>query len=236
MRFLPIVFFLSLIAGQRAAAQADFSLAPVTKVSPGELAEKFASPPGEAGMSCYWWWLNGVATEASITRDLEEMKAKGYGSASLIDAGGFNQVTGKPGPGNVFLSPGWMALYRHAVREADRLGIALAVNVTSGWNPGGPYITPELALKKLTWSETDVAGGHRVELELPQPPTWYMYEDVRVQAVKKAPEGTPMRDEAIPNWSAKAFFSGLGFQEMFPLERLSADFYYDSGAEPLPRE
>lgn len=87
MRFLPIIFFLSLIAGQRAAAQADFSLAPVTKVSPGELAEKFASPPGEAGMSCYWWWLNGVATEASITRDLEEMKAKGYGSASLIDAG-----------------------------------------------------------------------------------------------------------------------------------------------------
>lgn len=81
--------------------------------------------------------------------------------------------------------------------EADRLGIALAVNVTSGWNPGGPYITPELALKKLTWSETDVAGGRRVELELPQPPTWYMYEDVRVQAVKKAPEGTPMRDEAI---------------------------------------
>lgn len=185
MRFLPIVFFLSLIAGQRAAAQADFSLAPVTKVSPRELAEKFASPPGEAGMSCYWWWLNGVATEASITRDLEEMKAKGYGSASLIDAGGFNQVTGKPGPGNVFLSPGWMALYRHAVREADRLGIALAVNVTSGWNPGGPYITPELALKKLTWSETDVAGGRRVELELPQPPTWYMYEDVRVQAVKR---------------------------------------------------
>ena len=56
-------------------------------------------------------------------------------------------------------------------------GIALAVNVTSGWNPGGPYITPELALKKkLTWSETDVAGGRRVELELPQPPTWYMYE------------------------------------------------------------
>lgn len=74
-------------------------------------------------------------------------------------------MTGKPGPGNVFLSPGWMALYRHAVREADRLGIALAVNVTSGWNPGGPYIA-RTGLEKLTWSETDVAGGRRVELEL----------------------------------------------------------------------
>ena len=233
MRIFSIVLFLSVIAGTDVSAQADFSLAPVTKITPGELAGKFAAPPGEAGMSCYWWWLNGVATKESITRDLEQMKAKGYGSASIIDAGGFNQVTGKPEPGEVFLSPGWMELYRHAVREADRLGIALAVNATSGWNPGGPFITPELALKKLTWSETDVDGGCRVELALAQPPTWYMYKDVCVQAVRKAPEGTPMRDAAIPNWSAKAFFSGLGFQEIFPLEKLSADFYYDSGAEPL---
>lgn len=29
-------------------------------------------------------------------------------------------------------------------------------------------------------------------------------------------------------------FQRTGFPEMFPLERLSADFYYDSGAEPLP--
>lgn len=235
MRFLPIVLFLSVMGGKTAVAQADFSLAPVTKISDGELAEKFASPPGEAGMSCYWWWLNGVATEKSITRDLEEMKAKGYGSASLIDAGGFNQVTGKPEPGKVFLSPEWMELYRHAVREADRLGIALAVNVTSGWNPGGPYVTPELALKKLTWSETDVSGGRTVGTELPQPPTWYMYEDVCVQAVKKSREGSPVRDAAIPYWSAKAFYSGLGFQEMFPLEKLSQDFYHDSGADTVRR-
>ena len=235
MRFFSIALCLSVIAGKTAMAQADFSLAPVTKVSDGELAEKFASPPGEAGMSCYWWWLNGVATAESITRDLEEMKAKGYGTASIIDAGGFNQVTGKPEPGKVFLSPEWMELYRHTVREADRLGIALAVNVTSGWNPGGPYVTPELALKKLTWSETDVSGGGKVEVGLPQPPTWYMYEDVCVQAVKKAREGSPVRDAAIPYWSAKAFYSGLGFQEMFPLEKLSQDFYHDSGADTVRR-
>ena len=34
-------------------------------------------------MSCYWWWLNGVATEASITRDLEEMSQRLRGG--LVD-------------------------------------------------------------------------------------------------------------------------------------------------------
>lgn len=236
IRVSLIALFLSTAVVAHARAQADFSLAPVTKIGAAELAEKFGTPPGEAGMSCYWWWLNGVATKESITRDLEQMKAKGYGTASLIDAGGFNEVTSKPTPGNVFLSPAWMELYRHAVREADRVGIALGVNATSGWNPGGPYVTPEYALKKLTYSETSVVGGRRVEIELPQPPTWYIFQDIRVQAVRRSAEGSPLRDAAMPYWSAKAFYSGLGFQEVFPLRKLSEDFRHESGAEVIRQE
>ena len=94
------------------------------------------------------------------------------------------------------------------------MGITLSVNATSGWNPGCPFVTPERALKRLTDSETDVRGGGRVEVELPQPPTWYVCRDICVQAVRKAPEGALMKDAAIPHWSAKAFYSGLGFQEI----------------------
>ena len=91
-----------------------------------------------------------MATKESITRDLEEMKAKGYGGASLVDAGSSNyQVAVKTAAGPVFMSPEWMELYKHAVKEAERIGIELSVNVQSGWNPGGPSITPEFALKKI---------------------------------------------------------------------------------------
>ena len=55
------------------------------------LAEGFANPPQEARLRCYWWWLNGNTNQATITRDLEEMKAKGYGGALLVDAGGADQ-------------------------------------------------------------------------------------------------------------------------------------------------
>ena len=36
---------------------------------------------------CYWWWLNGAASEEGITRDFEEMKRQGISGALLFDAG-----------------------------------------------------------------------------------------------------------------------------------------------------
>ena len=52
------------------------------------LESGWENPPTEARLRAYWWWLNGNVTAAAITRDLEEMKAKGFGGAVLIDAGG----------------------------------------------------------------------------------------------------------------------------------------------------
>ena len=57
-----------------------------TNVPYQELKAGFANTPAEARLRCYWWWLNSMATKESITRDLEEMKDKGYGGASLVDA------------------------------------------------------------------------------------------------------------------------------------------------------
>src|ERR1017187_10738512 len=35
------------------------------------------NPPNAARLPAYWWRINGNVTKASITHDLEEMKAKG---------------------------------------------------------------------------------------------------------------------------------------------------------------
>jgi hypothetical protein len=62
-----------------------------------------------------------------------------------------------------------MELYTHALREADRLGLEITLNITSGWNLGGPDVTPEEASKVLTWTRTEIAGGSRVEVRLAAP-------------------------------------------------------------------
>ena len=144
------------------------------------LKQAFLNPPQSAKAWCYWWWLNGAASKEGITRDFEEMKKQGIAGALLFDAG----QAGEEAPrGPKFMSPEWRALYQHAVREADRLGIVLGVNLCSGWNAGGPWVTHEHAAKKLVGSSTQVQGPGRVTLVLPQPETVQgFYRDVAVLA------------------------------------------------------
>jgi len=209
-----------LVSGQ----PAGYSLSTDTTVTFEELKKSFQNPPAEARLRCYWWWLNSMATKESITRDLEEMKDKGYGGASLVDAGSSNyQVAVKTAAGPVFMSPRWMELYKHAVKEADRVGIELSVNLGSGWNPGGPSITPEMAMKKIVWSEVDVDGGKQISMDLPQPPKSLMYEDVLVQAIPKK-EGAPVQNEAIENWKKKTFNEKIGWKGVYPLHELRDDY------------
>ncbi|HEY6845238.1 MAG TPA: glycosyl hydrolase [Terracidiphilus sp.] len=130
----------------------------------------FHNPPREARLRCYWWWLNGNTDEATITHDLEEMKAKGFGGALLVDANGANQVGNQSVPaGPTFGSPAWIILFTHALAEADRLGLEITFNITSGWNLGGPAVTPEQASKLLTYARTPVTGGSRVQVKLTAP-------------------------------------------------------------------
>lgn len=49
----------------------------------GALEIGWENPTQDARLRAYWWWLNGNVDAASITRDLEEMKAKGFGGALI---------------------------------------------------------------------------------------------------------------------------------------------------------
>ncbi len=140
------------------------------KASVDTLLRGFQHPPAAARLRCYWWWLNGHTTKAAITRDLEEMQKKGYGGALLVDANGSNQVGNDNVPaGPEFGSPAWTELYVHALKEADRLGLEITLNITSGWNLGGPWVQPETASKLLTWSR-NVAAGETMAVKLEMPP------------------------------------------------------------------
>ena len=146
-----------------------------------ELQRSFRSPPESARAWCYWWWLNGAASREGITRDFEAMRRQGIGGALLFDAG----EAGAEAPrGPAFMSQEWRELYKHAVREADRCGITLSVNLCSGWDAGGPWVTPEYAAKKLVSAQMTIKGPGRATSVLPQPPAVQgFYRDIVVWAV-----------------------------------------------------
>ncbi len=134
------------------------------------LDQGWTNPPTCARLRAYWWWLNGNVTKASITRDLEEMKAKGFGGALICDAGGAEQDGNAQVPhGPTFFSPAWRELYKHALHEADRLGLEMSLNILSGWNLGGPIVSPSDAAKKLVWTQLRVSALQSNEFNLPLP-------------------------------------------------------------------
>jgi hypothetical protein len=162
-------------------------------ISLRQLRAGFLDPPPKARLRCYWWWLNGNTDKPTITHDLEEMKAKGFGGALLVDAGGADQDGNAAVPaGPTFGSPAWVELYTYALKEADRLGLEITLNITSGWNLGGPTVTPEQASKRLTWTRTDIHGGAVATLKLPAPAIHNgFYRQIAVLAYPLA-HGVPM--------------------------------------------
>jgi hypothetical protein len=50
------------------------------------LDDLWANPPPASRIRAYWWWLNGNVTRDAITRDLEQMKTKGFGGALIWKA------------------------------------------------------------------------------------------------------------------------------------------------------
>src|SRR5664279_993512 len=150
------------------------------------LERDWNNPPLNCRLRAYWWWLNGNVTKASITRDLAEMKAKGFGGAVLFDANGATQDNNAPVPhGPTFFSPAWRELYKHALREADRLGLEMSLNILSGWNIGGPVVKPEDAAKKLVWTEAPTNGPAKFNRALPMPKIRDgFYRDIAVVAYR----------------------------------------------------
>jgi hypothetical protein len=175
------------------------------------LAVGFANPPPAARTRAYWWWLNGNVTKAAITRDLEEMKAKGFGGAIITDAGGAEQEGNAQVPaGPAFASPEWRDLFKFTLHEASRLGLEMSLNIQSGWNLGGPMIRAEDAPKKLTWSETRVHGPISFTNAMPEPKhAPELYRDVCVLAFPVTPSANP--HPPLQNYSAKALIQGLGW-------------------------
>jgi hypothetical protein len=192
----------------------------------------FLQPPATAKLRCYWWWLKGNTTADTITRDLEDMKSHGYGGALLVDADGSGQEGNLETPtGPAIGSPKWMALYVHALAVAQKLGLEISLNVTSRWDVGiigGPTVTPEDAMKLMTWSRVTVEGGGTKKVQLAAPPIRNgFYRPIAVLAYplrKGAPlPGAPGSGrDAIANLKFKTASMETGFS-MTPSDRVMRD-------------
>lgn len=150
-----------------------------------DLKENFKNPDSNSGVNCWWWWLNGNVNKAAITKDLEAMKSRNFHGAMIFDAGGHNQRGNKDIPqGPLFGSDEWNELFVFALDEAKRLGLQMGFNIQSGWNLGGPRVTPEYTAKQIVYTETKIRGNNNISQKLKVPVIRRnFYKDIGVLAI-----------------------------------------------------
>jgi len=113
--------------------------------------------------------MNGNVTKDGIRKDLEWMHHVGIGGADAIDASiDTPQVVSHR---LIYMTPEWKDAFRYAISLGAKLGMEMAINSSPGWSEtGGPWVTPQEAMKKLVWSRTELDGGKPFHGLLPQPP------------------------------------------------------------------
>ncbi len=133
------------------------------------LAEAFQNPPAEARPRVWWHWMNGNITQDGIRKDLLWMKRAGIAGFQVFDAGmATPQIVEKR---LAYMTPEWKDAFACATHLADSLGLEMTISSSPGWSlMGGPWVSPEDGMKKLTWRETIVDGnGKQQTIALPKP-------------------------------------------------------------------
>jgi len=167
------------------------------KEQTSNLYSDFHNPPDYAKPWVFWYWMHASVSREGITADLEAMKEAGIGGAYLMSIKG---VTDPPiyEPPVEQLSPFWWSMVRHALNEADRLGLKLAMHACDGFAlAGGPWISPELSMQKVVWTEIHIRCGGLFDDTLPQPPAYEgYYRDIAVLAFP-VPEGADISTQTV---------------------------------------
>ncbi len=151
-----------------------------------DLSTQFLKPPDSARPWVYYFPLDGNLSREGITADLEAMKRAGIGGLLYMET-----AQGTPTGPAAFGGPEWRDLIKHLCSEAARLGLQINMNNDAGWcGSGGPWITPELSMQKVVWSETEADGPAHFESNLPQPKAGKdFYRDIAVLAFPTPPTG-----------------------------------------------
>ena len=131
------------------------------------LERSFSHPPATTRPWVYWFWNNGNVTSNGITADLEAMRRVGIGGVLIMDV---KERFAPPQGTAEFMNPEWQRLFEFSVQEAARLGLEINMANGPGWcGSSGPWITPELSMQKLVWTNLVVTGPTNFSGEFPRP-------------------------------------------------------------------
>ncbi len=161
-----------------------------------------------------WWWLGSAVNQRDLSSALAKYERAGLGGLELTPIYG---VRGEESRFINFLSPEWVSMLEHTLREAGRLGLGVDMATGTGWPFGGPWVNAEDACKDLVSKTYELSGGARLAepVRLTQKPL--------VRAVGRRPNISELKEpvSANPNLQELAL-DQVRFEKPLPLQALMA--------------
>jgi hypothetical protein len=123
------------------------------EISPSEILAEHPQPPspffnGTSKPYVRWWWLSGPFTTDDIVRQLEWVRAQGFGGVELAWLyPGWLDEDGDDRARPVWLGPEWSNLVAFTKFQAAALSLGCDFTFGSCWPFGGSWVTAEDALQ-----------------------------------------------------------------------------------------
>ena len=135
----------------------------------------FSNPPESARPGVLWMWMGSNLSRQGITKDLEALKKAGFNRTTMFSLADITtpwaaEIKNSPTPEIISWTEPWWKLVRHAAEESKRLQMEFGMfNGPSYESSGGTWITPELSMQEICWSDTLVTGTSHISLQLKKP-------------------------------------------------------------------
>jgi hypothetical protein len=116
-----------------------------------------------------WWWHGSAVTKEGITEEMEAYQKAGIGGLEITPIYG---VVGHEDKFVEYLSPQWIELLLHTLKEGERLDIGIDMATGTGWPFGGPWVKDEDASKNFQYKIYELSEGQTLNerIEFIQPP------------------------------------------------------------------
>ncbi|MBC7946304.1 MAG: glycoside hydrolase family 2 protein [Chitinophagaceae bacterium] len=170
-----------------------------------------------------WWWEGNAVNRSDLTWNLSQYKEAGLGGVELTPIYG---VYGYEKQFIEFLSPQWMEMFNHTLKEAKRMGLGVDLANGTGWPFGGPWVTDDDASKTIYYKSYNLKGGD----QLTQPIIYEQQGWVRTANNKPATADTINQSIAANKNLQALAIDQIQFPGSLPLISLMA---YSDGSTPI---
>jgi hypothetical protein len=166
-----------------------------------------------------WWWMGNIVDKKDLTDQMEQYSKAGLGGLEIVPIYG---VKGYEDRFINYLSPVWMQMLVHTLKEADRLDMGIDMATGNGWPFGGPWVGADDACKNVVYKSFTLKSGQRLDGSV------IYIQRPMVRAIGRHLNISEIKEPISANKNLKALaLEQVRFEKSLPLQALCA--YSDQG-------